>query len=258
MEPADTIANAARAQASAKPRGLKLHWQRLERSLGRRWREWRLPAGYLRLGTKYGGWWIDRRLIPADPLLIDCGLGQDVSFAAAFLSRFGGTVIGVDPNPESLAWCREHCPPGMRIVDGAFWTEAGAILAFHLPRPREQLPAGADGVSGSLRADHAYVAGGRERKVATVDLPALLALARRERCDVLKLDIEGAEYEVLPALARRGLLERCGQLLVEFHHGVTGHTEADTERALALLRGAGFQLAHKEGRNAILRRAELA
>ena len=34
-------------QANDKPNTfVALHWWRLKRSLGRRWREWRLPAGY--------------------------------------------------------------------------------------------------------------------------------------------------------------------------------------------------------------------
>jgi FkbM family methyltransferase len=234
------------------------HWERLKRSLGRRWREWRLPPGYLRLGTKYGGWWLDRNLVRADPLLVDCGLGQDISFDRAFLSRFGGTVIGIEANPASLAWCAERSPPGMHLRDAAFWTRAGETLDFHLPRPPERLPKGADGVSGSLLASHEYVAGGQTRRVATTSLEEVLADAGREDCDVLKLDIEGAEYAVLEDLVARGLLGKCRQLLVEFHHGVTEHAPAQTERALEAILAAGFRLAHVEGRNHSFFRGDLA
>jgi FkbM family methyltransferase len=234
------------------------HWERLKRSLGRRWREWRLPPGYLRLGTKYGGWWLDRRLVRPDPLLVDCGLGRDISFASAFLSRFGGTVIGIEANPASLAWCKERCPPGMQLRDAAFWTRAGETLSFHLPRPPAQLPRGADGVSGSLLASHEYVAGGESRSVRTTNLEEVLAEAGREDCDVLKLDIEGAEYEVIEDLLARGLLGKCRQLLVEFHHGVTERALAETERALEAIGAAGFRLAHIEGRNYSFFRGDLA
>ena len=70
------------------------HWNRLRRSLSRRWREWRLPRGYERLGTRYGGWWLDTTLVGPQPLLIDCGLGEDISFPAAFLQRFSGAFAG--------------------------------------------------------------------------------------------------------------------------------------------------------------------
>lgn len=231
------------------------HWNRLKRSLGRRWKEWRLPHGYERLGTRYGGWWLDTQLVSAQPLLIDCGLGEDISFPAAFLQRFAAArVIGIDPNPRSLQYCRAHCPQGMEILPNAFWTSVGETIAFHLPRSQENLPKGADGVSGSLDASHEYVAGGERIETQTIDLDTLLARAGRTECDVLKLDVEGAEYALLDALVDSGRIKSARQVLIEFHHGVTRHLLDDTRRAVAKLAGAGFQLVHTEGRNYIFRR----
>lgn len=231
------------------------HWDRLKRSLGRRWRESRLPRGYQRLGTRYGGWWIDTKLVGPQPLLIDCGLGEDISFPAAFLQRFAGAkVIGVDPNPRSLAYCRARCPSGMEILPNAFWTRAGETVAFHLPRSQDHLPQGADGVSGSLDPSHEYVEGGERIESRTVDFDTLLARAGRVECDVLKLDIEGAEYALLDALTASGRILAARQLLVEFHHDVTGHSPADTQRIVNRLRAAGLRLVHVESRNYVFRR----
>ena len=231
------------------------HWNRLKRSLGRRWREWRLPRGYQRLGTRYGGWWIDSRAMGPQPLLIDCGLGEDISFPAAFLQRFAGArVIGVDPNPRSLAYCRARCPAGMEILPNALWTRAGETLAFHMPRSQDKLPQGADGVSGSLDRSHQYVEGGERIEIQTVDLDSLLSRAGRTECDVLKLDIEGAEYELLDALIASGRIRAARQVLIEFHHGVTGHSLADTQRIVTQLGAAGLRLMHVESRNYIFRR----
>jgi FkbM family methyltransferase len=231
------------------------HWNRLKRSLGRRWREWRLPRGYERLGTRYGGWWVDTRAVEPQPLLIDCGLGEDISFPAAFLQRFADArVIGVDPNPRSLAYCRARCPAGMEILPNALWTRAGETLAFHMPRSQDKLPQGADGVSGSLDRSHQYVEGGERIEIQTVDLDALLARTGRTECDVLKLDIEGAEYELLDALIASGRIRAARQVLIEFHHGVTGHSLADTQRIVTQLGAAGLRLMHVESRNYIFRR----
>jgi len=231
------------------------HWSRLKRSLSRRWREWRLPRGYERLGTRYGGWWVDTRAVGSQPLLIDCGLGEDISFPAAFLSRFAGSrVIGVDPNPRSLAYCRERCPRDMEILGNAFWTTAGETIVFHLPRTQDKLPKGADGVSGSLDPSHEYVDGGERIETQTVNLDLLLARAGRSECDVLKLDVEGAEYALLDALVTSGRIQATRQLLVEFHHGVTRHVPEDTQRIVTLLAGVGYRLIHTEGRNYIFRR----
>jgi FkbM family methyltransferase len=234
---------------------IQKHWRRLKRSLGRRWREALLPRGYVKLGTRYGGWWIDTRMIGVEPLLIDCGLGEDISFPQGFLERYpAARVIGVEPNPRSLAYSRTHCPPGMEILPQAFWTQEGEKLTFHLPRSQDRLPEGADGVSGSLINSHEYVNDGELLEVTTTSLTCLMEQAGRERCDILKLDIEGAEYAILDQLVASGELSRIDQLLVEFHHGVTHHTREDTDKAVALLLADGMESIHTEGRNYIFRR----
>ena len=230
------------------------HWGRLKRSWGRRYREWRLPSGYERLGTKYGGWWLDSSLIGDQPLLVDCGLGEDISFPDAFLDRFGGRVIGVAANPRSLDYCRRHCPEGMEIRPQAMWKTAGETLTFHLPRPQDQLPKGADGVSGSLMDSHEYVEGGQQVNVTTTSLLELLSDTGRAQCDVLKLDIEGAEYEVLEELCQSSFIRKTRQLLVEYHHAVTHHSLDETAASVVLIRDAGFDLVHIESRNHIFRR----
>jgi FkbM family methyltransferase len=243
---------------SNKPEGaFPLHWWRLKRSLGRRWREWRLPHGFERLGTRYGGWWVFAPAVRKDPLLVDCGLGKDISFPVAFLARFGGRVVGIDPNPDALAYSRANRPQGMEVRDEAFWSEAGRELVFHLPRPAAQLPEGADGVSGSLLGSHSY-AGQATLGVRTTSLREVLAREGREECDVLKLDIEGAEYDVLEALCRSGEIRRARQLLVEFHHHCTDRTFQDTLGAIARVCASGFIERHSEDRNAAFLRDDLA
>jgi len=231
------------------------HWHRLNRSLSRRFREKLLPRGYRRLGTRYGGWWVDARLVSNAPLLIDCGLGEDISFPVAFLQAFGGNVIGVEPNPRSLNYCQGRMPVGMTVLPKAFWSESGKKLEFFLPRPQQELPRGADGVSGSLDGSHEY-AGNRKLEVETTSLAEILGQHARSECDVLKMDIEGAEYEVLKQLCGSGEIRMAVQVLIEFHHKVTAHTLEDTQRAVAQMERNGFQLVHTEGRNYIFRRQD--
>lgn len=235
---------------------LDKHWRRLKRSVSRRFREKLLPRGYRRLGTRYGGWWVDTRQISGSPLLIDCGLGEDISFPLAFLQAFGGNVVGVEPNPRSLKYCRSRVPENMSVLPKAFWSEPGKKLEFFLPRPQQELPKGADGVSGSLDGSHEY-AGDNRLEVETTSLAEILSQQARAECDVLKLDIEGAEYEVLRQLCSSGEIRKAAQVLVEFHHNVTGHTREDTQQTVAQMERSGFRLVHTEDRNYIFRRQGL-
>jgi FkbM family methyltransferase len=234
---------------------MRKHWNRVKRSLSRRWREWRLPSGFERLGTRYGGWWVDTRRIEKKALLIDCGLGLDISFPIAFLKRFpDARVIGIEPNPRALDYCRANCPEGMTILDRALWTSNDRTLTFHLPRPISQLPKGADGISGSLDPSHGYVAGGGQIQTRTIDFASILADARSEKCAILKLDIEGAEYPLLQALCASGEIRRADQVLVEFHHGATQRSIDDTRSLVDTLIASGFFLMHIEGRNYVFLR----
>ncbi|NBU05813.1 MAG: FkbM family methyltransferase [Sphingobacteriia bacterium] len=229
---------------------IKKHLNRLHRSLAKKWRELMLPRGFLRLGTRYGGWWVNSKNISEDPFLIDCGLGKDISFPKAFLDRFSGRVIGLDPDPESISFCNETLPKNMALRQQAFWIEAGKILEFNLARSKDKLPKGADG-SGSLIKSHAYVIGSKKIKIKTTSLMDILTSENKEYCDILKLDIEGAEYEVIDDLCNSGNIKLVNQLLVEFHHGVTHYSISDTEKAILVLKSKGLELVHVEGRNHI-------
>ena len=235
-----------------KKKGVALHRERLQRSWGRRFRELMLPKEYQRLGTRYGGWWVNVKSLPSKPLLIDCGLGEDVSFPVEFIKAFPGSkVVGVEPNPRSLNYCYKNCPKSMEIMEGAFWINNNETIVFHLPRSIDDLPDGADGVSGSLHDSHDYVSGGDVIRVSTIDLDSILLQLKNDQCDVLKLDIEGAEYEILNQLTKNCKIKKVSQLLVEFHHGVTSHTIADTNKVAKNIISCGFDLIHTEDRNYI-------
>ncbi len=61
-----------------------------------------------------------------------------------------------------------------------------------------------------------------------------------EQIDILKIDVEGAEYEVLDGL---GEVERLPtQVLVEFHHRFPGIGKQRTADSIEYLRKLGYQI----------------
>lgn len=227
---------------------VKKHLGRLHRSLTRRIdRIVMRMKGYERLGTRYGGWWVHLEL-PSEPLLIDCGLGEDISFPLKFLEKFGGLVYGIDANPKSIRYCDRYAPEGMQILHNAFWVTDDEKIRFYPPSDSSN-------VSGSLIQGHSYT-GDEYIEVASISLDTIIKLSGSSRCDVLKMDVEGAEYSIVEQLCETGLIDRIDQLLIEYHHFCTEFSEKDTAESVDLICNHGFELKF-EGRNYIFKRNKL-
>jgi FkbM family methyltransferase len=83
-----------------------------------------------------------------------------------------------------------------------------------------------------------------QSRTATVPMTTvahLLALAKPERVDLLKVDIEGSEWDVLPTLTAHEA-DLIDQITVEFHDFLDPSRRGHTERCIEHLRGLGYTL----------------
>jgi FkbM family methyltransferase len=158
------------------------------------------------------------------PRLLD--LGANIGLAALrFKSLFpDGTGVAVEADPDAFAALERNLAAnridGVRTLHRAVWDHAGSI-PFH----RE------GGDAGRV----VEISGDGTLAVETVVPEALFG---EEGFDLLKLDIEGAEARVLPALA--AYLSRVDRIFVEVH---VPPGESDLlPRMLSILRGSGFEL----------------
>lgn len=171
-----------------------------------------------RLGSDYGGWTVPIDLVEPGWTCLCAGAGIDVSFDLALAQRFGATVITVDPTDES----REHVSRvdgerQLRFVQAALWRENGELQMFLAADPQHR----------TLSSDDL------QRTGRSVRVPAR-NLASFGSIDLLKLDIEGAEYDVLPTVG-----PDIRVLCVEMHP--TRGLRAAI-RAVHALRLSGFEL----------------
>lgn len=184
----------------------------------------------LHLGTTYGGYAVVPAALGPDSLVYSFGVGEDASFDLALIDRFGSTVHAFDPTPRSRAW-----------VDAQSWPPQ---FHFH--------PLGVAGTDGTLTL-HAppdpthvsYSPVARKGSAEVVEVPVrtvrtLMAELGHDRLDLLKADIEGAEYDVIADLLAHG--PHPGQLLLEFHHHLPTIPLSRTKQAIADLRAAGYCL----------------
>ena len=79
---------------------------------------------------------------------------------------------------------------------------------------------------------------GEPVKAQVLDLGSIMRRFHHSHIDVLKMDVEGAEYAIIESLARQG--RPPAQLMVEFHHAMYGYAAKDTRRALKTLRRDGY------------------
>lgn len=183
------------------------------------------------IGARSGTWATAPAGLGPDAFVVSGGVGDNVGWDLGVIARFGCAVHAFDPTPRSCAWLAErelpaefrHRAIGLAAKDGA--------RAFAPPsslRSVDFAMAPAD-VELSARAEMLPV-----RRLATI-----AAECDREHVDLLKLDVEGAEYEILADVLANG--PRVDQLLVEFHHGTDRWTIEHTARAVGALRDAGLR-----------------
>jgi FkbM family methyltransferase len=135
-------------------------------------------------------------------VIIDLGANHG-GFCRSMIARFGCRCIAVEANPSLCA----SIPPDplLTVVNAAIAAESG-MLPFHI--------CGNDEASSLRRRE-------REGIVETVLVPAmtlgeLLDRYNLSTVDLLKVDIEGAEIEVLESFPDE-LVRRIPQITVEFH-----------------------------------------
>ena len=168
-------------------------------------------------------------------IVYSLGVGDSIDFDLDLIERFGVTVHAFDPTPYAEEWIGKQDLP--------------ETLEFH--------PWAAAGEDGSLRLFRRVNTRGKRSRVmwtaddnagdATdfIDAPAytittMMEKLGHETVDLLKMDVEGAEFDILDGLEAGGRLPK--QLLVEYHHRFPGIGKQRTAESIAKLRGLGYRI----------------
>ena len=149
----------------------------------------------MRLGSSYGGWWVPKELSMqayVNPYLVSIGLGHDVSFDFECL-KLGMNLVGLDPLSSSIRYAEKELGsfPNKTLIQSGIWITCGYVKFF---QPRN---IGHDSwsITNSQLTD---TLGARSFKVMTLDdIVKKVPLIANSDFIILKIDIEGAEYEIL-------------------------------------------------------------
>lgn len=186
------------------------------------------------IGTSYGSHTILRDSLNARSIVYSCGVGEDASFDLGLIERYGCRVHAFDPTERSIAWARAN-------VDHLLWTLHPVGIAASDGEAVFSPPADQSHVSFFRAADDAA----RDQHIVRLtvrSLPSIMRELSHDRIDLLKMDIEGFEYEVLQSILQTTV--RPAQIAVEFHHRMYGYTATATGDAVTALRKSGYCLFH--------------
>jgi FkbM family methyltransferase len=162
--------------------------------------------GLTRLGSGYGGYVIPLDLVDAESICYSGGLGEDISFELELVAATGCQMYGFDPTPRAVAYAEGVAAenPRFEFFPVGLWSTDTTARFF---RPAD--PAHASHSIAGLQGTNGYIT------AACRSLLSLMSELDHDRIDLLKLDVEGAEYEVLEPLLRGDVKVRV--LCVDFH-----------------------------------------
>lgn len=168
-------------------------------------------------------------------VVVDVGCADDPDFSEFVINSYKCKSYGVDPT-------RKHFPSLQKIVkkyEGLF---------IHLPYAVANKPGiltfyeSKVNASGSIKLDHANI---KNDGIVSYEVEAIgvsqLKKMVGSKIDFLKLDLEGAEYDLLDNLGMDDF-ENIGQVFVEFHHHcIDSHDFNDTKRMVDKIKTFGFK-----------------
>jgi FkbM family methyltransferase len=148
-------------------------------------------------------------------------------------SRF--TIVAVEPNPRNykMLWKATRNITGIQLVDEAVFIRDGEHMEFYLGKSHVALNGFAD--AGSLAPTEWHVRygflTGEVIQVKTLRLDTLIKRSGLEKVNLIKMDIEGAEYPVLtdPLLD----LSKVENMVVEVHYRYGSRESREIMQALA-------------------------
>lgn len=188
----------------------------------------------------YGGWFTDVDDLNKDSIVYSFGAGNDISWDLEIIKKFGCNVYLFDPDPMAIDYIKTlFLPPELKFIPVGLGTYDGQQRFYDALKPGK--------VNKST-----IKKGSKFSQLPIKKLRTIMEDMGHEHIDVLKMDIEGSEFAVLPQVATLPI--RC--ILVEIHtnfyrYGLKGLRRAwgwaKTKRAILSLTMNGFELAHVRG-----------
>ena len=183
------------------------------------------------------GWCICPIGINEKSRILSLGVGNDIRFDTEMVKRFSCQVHAFDPTPKWITWIKTlELPSQFHFYPYAICNYDGSMKMFpRVPKKGKRSNTMLTLVNEGLEENEGIDV--EVKKVATV-----LKELDIDRIDILKMDIEAAEYEVISDILQDKV--SVYQIIVEFHHRFPFVSIKQTKDALLKLREAGYRIFH--------------
>lgn len=186
-------------------------------------------------GSAYGGWVVAISDSLKASTIISCGLGEDASFDIEMINEFNLRVVFVDPTPRAIehfeqiinclgsAKSMEYSVGGAQEIDAyelvnlsqssfklipkAIWLDDNPVR-FYSPPIKDHVSHSISNYQNGYSTDTPFI------DVEAITVKQIMITESLESIPLIKLDIEGAEIEVISSFLDKGIFPE--QILVEF------------------------------------------
>ncbi len=170
-----------------------------------------------------------------DGIAVDVGVGDNPDLTLFLINKYDIESFIVDPTLKHMEKLKtfESKHHLIRYLPFALGTK-NEMRTFYESQSN---------VSGSLRKDHTNVQNDSltAYKVQTITLNRLLEECGSKPIVLMKVDIEGEEYELINSISKSDL-QKIRQLIIEFHHDIVKvYSTADTLRAIKVIENLGMK-----------------
>ena len=177
------------------------------------------------------GWVVDESLLNRESVIYSVGVGSNIDFDIELINSFGATVHAFDPTPRSIEWVKSQKLPKHFIFHPFGLSAENGHMDFFPPSKAS---------STHFSPIDRYGDTNNIVRAPVKDIDTIASELNHKEIDLLKMDIEGAEYEVIEALPKNRVA--INQILIEFHHMYKGIPISKTVDAISTLSNLGFEL----------------
>ena len=224
----------------------------------------------IHLGSEYGGWiFVDVPELKGSTILA-AGLGEDASFDVEFATHFEASIVIVDPTPRAVEhfngitarlgqgktseYSQGGCqtvesydlsklsPEQLKLEPVALWVE-NTTVKFYEPKNKQHVSHSITNYQNDFSEETDF------KEVPAFTIASVLEKhsINPDSLQLVKLDIEGAEIEVVKNMMAENILPR--QLLLEFDelNVPSKKSVSRVDQTHKLLLQKGYQLIYTDG-----------